>query len=1330
MSRGQFFVISVIVIVITITLLLAYLVSPFSLSITELDRLNTELLNVNNFFDSLQESSLILQTWENPILNNKIKLSIINNDSVDHKDIYYYSLNAGNSFKHNALSVYNDNALVNADYHLVNESSGLIDVFIPIDINSEKTAAFRVFWNNESTYNFRKDTNINGVYFDALTSKVITNYYIAYIDKTKGALVDNITDRRTGAQYIGDCANCGLFNLYCDSTQQASLTVIDEKFTNNSLNFEAYYELSDLFNIRLKVWYLFFVDRISAYYELDKISGNFSSCKIITRQDCAMNWTAIDSADNIISNFCNNPASTISTLTPYVSLLSNANTSASLFLKYLSIDDANKTTSILSEDDGVEFNISLEDNASSILISTLFVLDFYNSNSSFTKSLSALVNNGLTITSEYELISDRINSFINSNRLQYLERGVSTLVDIETSKGAVKNNIGQLNWFKGFFNALTVRVYNSNNYPISDIVSLKVDEPVSELVVTDELGNIVDSGFAKNTIYFKTSISADDFKEFNVKFLSDNITFLEDGNGILTEADDFLLFNNSFLAVNIHLNDGSVNYLVFNNTTFSGAFNDFKIMVNGEYKSLSSDFTLSYYELFQNPLLTHINLAFNLSTDNNISVTDSYNFFNDTFTLERNFFDNSSTSYLGTNGLWWGGNTPSPTVNGVNMSDVYYGTSGWDGCLQDSNPSRAGMEGNFTLMWWDDKSYLASVIRINDSSDLKYLSFGLLDGCSTQSQRPYWTQRGTFNNVSFSLLFKGGKCVSRESCVLETEDLSNRFLNPPLVSIRGQSLTKENLFDYSQSFFIKPSTNHTLNNIPFTSHFYANSSTISSLAFTEDNALMKTQALSNKLTPYQFNGNIKNVNDTSPVNFLLFNPVEQQFNITIPYTGISVNTSYKLFNPRGTLINSGSSNSDVTFSVNGSYPGFYRLELLSGGTFDVSSAFNINSSLSSICLKDNPFGFTGDRTFYFYVKENISSVSFRVSSPLGNNSYKYTFKDENNNTLISGSFSQGETTDISATFTKFFDGQVLSLTLEDPSIKQISFMTVTPLTEISCISAVEDYINDDNPLLTLLTYVTFRAGEERNMDLLGGNKVLSTNYDSSLSWSQPVLNNSLISFNFSDSNLSLKNVGNWIKEWTIENEGYTATGFSGYYLFEDGPLRKVVNAISNTSINILNSFIFYESQSFFKVSLSNFTISENPLILRINFSAGGDADYWYKISGYAEEDIFDGKSFDFEELSCEDNMFYVGKKDSNNLLSLIIPCEHILSSSDTVQIYPDYITIKLSKSTPAINLFVYVSDDYRWSEVEKLVSMINGFKIRKGNLNFDWHYSSGDLIVS
>lgn len=1280
--KGQFFVISMVIVVIVTATVVLFLVPSFELSFKELFNINKLFLIAESYVETLEQSQSLLNDWDLPLLSKELWFNV--NDSG------FFSV----------LTVGSDNFYSKNDY-LVIPYNGTHN-----ELLSRVSKGVVKFYSGEllSSVNSFNEVIVSG-------DEVRTRFYEANVNN-KG-VITSLKFLFDGDEYS---SGNGLLVLNYKGVNQSGLSVVSSSWSNTSMGVKFETVLTNGFDINLVVDYYFFESGFKVFYVLKDSVNELSNVSIMFQPSCSTNKN-LTTYESVVSDFCSGIGSSVigEEGLGFGSLYFLFPVNRQWFSNGVSnssyeVDKSNKVVRVV-------FSGS---NSSEFHVGGLLFFDLGNSG---VLDKVLLYNGSSIVDSGDRSLSGLIGSFSKSVERVLSEQGGSVVSDY---KVVVDDFSPASDLFGGFWNGFTVSVTNPSSFDRLGVVSVGLNDSYTAVKVFRS-GEELESTVFNGSLFFVDNFSAGSSVDYSVLVRKD-FSVMKKGFDFLFESvnDSFLVFSNGLMFINLSNSDvfGVLNNFSFNGSVFEGVMNDFLVRVNDDFNSLSGgDFRLVNTSVSDNGLFLRVEQWGSLNGDPDFLVESVYFFYDDWFKVVRRFVDNSSVSSINGSSIWWGSNTTFfGTVNGQPISDHFYDGS-WNLNVYDSTPnSYSGPSDNrfFALLHWVSGENLFVGVNFSSYSDLTQLSFGLA-GSVINKINPYWAQSGSFNNPSFEVWVK--PFFTDDLSKAESEgNVSYSLISEPFRISVSNTSSVPGLFDFESTFFVENGFSRGLSDFPIVFKKKIRQ------GFLPVFVGSKGELLRGGLVS-DFNGfSVSKVFKNFPgevLEFSLLNQGANSFNVSVNFTG-APNTFawYNLSNPLGRVVRSGVFNNSFNFSVSNALSGFYKLRLVSNGSISTSSFFPIETGLSKVCVSSD-FSFAGDHSFYFLLDEGVSFISFDLITQQGSNVYEYSVFDFDGSKIVSNTFSEGRNVSVRLNLRPVIGDRVLRVDLHG-TITPINWLGVKFNDFIPCISLSEDsLVSLSSPEVNVLAFVSTPPNSTKGFKILTSDDYLVKNDDPFLfNFSGGVLSNGFMSVSFDDSPIIDLGNGNLVSNgWFSSLNSVNSFNFSDSTVLLNESQRIVLRGFSN---GLSFDFLNYPSQNFFEVVVKGFNKGDD-LVLGLGVVGG-----LFKTSNSLEGLVEGDKLFGYDDLGCSSgsDFVYAGKKNGSVIVSLVVPCDYLRVSSEAVNVSEMGVSFNASTLSDEIKFFVLVVKGFNWLKVEDFISMLSGVSVRREVISYDWVFTSDNLVIS
>ncbi len=497
--------------------------------------------------------------------------------------------------------------------------------------------------------------------------------------------------------------------------------------------------------------------------------------------------------------------------------------------------------------------------------------------------------------------------------------------------------------------------------------------------------------------------------------------------------------------------------------------------------------------------------------------------------------------------------------------------------------------------------------------------------------------------------------------------------------------------------------------------------------FVSDDAanILATQIISANQTS-SFNVYCQNPVSTNYNNYTYytFNPDGRNFTATITLdTANTFNTSIEY--PNGTCIVC-----NVTLSATTSYlvdastiKGFYKIAI--NRTDD--KYFQVSTTLPYTVLYNQRLRCKATDTIeplYFHALENSTQVNISVKALSSNANARIKTLDGDilleNNTITSGT-----TYNFIVPVKQYKNGQDYFLEYQTNGDVEI---TLNGNVSYALATNYSHFIDYDAPKLDLMFrdniekskryYIYYDKDEYRNP--------LNFTTDLSINKNLFQVNNTFLSWDFDNYNFSFKNGPNWFAsddKWLTDfgnssNVASTSnTTLTSFEILESGPVRARVRAIGNTTPQVVYYFNIFAYQKFITVEAEASNLTQNDITTGPFWRVNNTQDNsFYAVNDEIDEDAYVGLYTIDKTNFTGTTINWVGKRNNNTLMAMVMSSAEIVPSNRSAQIVLDRITIALtpSKKSEFHLFFEEYTNLTRWDSVRNFAEFIqNPYNMNK-----------------
>ncbi|PIO00041.1 hypothetical protein COT72_02635 [archaeon CG10_big_fil_rev_8_21_14_0_10_43_11] len=509
--------------------------------------------------------------------------------------------------------------------------------------------------------------------------------------------------------------------------------------------------------------------------------------------------------------------------------------------------------------------------------------------------------------------------------------------------------------------------------------------------------------------------------------------------------------------------------------------------------------------------------------------------------------------------------------------------------------------------------------------------------------------------------------------------------------------------------------------------------TVSSFSVLRATTALPTQVVLNRYANAHFNKGVKNYNETTPVEYYLYNPTARAFNVTIDFAGAGVELNYSIVNPANEVVATDIITSTTTEHLTGNVSGFYRVIMQSSGGTAERSTLNINTTLTQLCLGSSAFAFTGNQEFFLFIPEQENVLAFTLNSTGSGATHRYVVRDVSGSVIANNTFLQGRETSVSINLAPHPQGKYVWVSLlDDQAPGQISFATIRlDAGAVSCVGSREkEWINRFSPTIRYVTFVSIV--NENTYDLMGysSDDVFVHDTTENVTWSSGVLDNGNLEFSPSPIDFDYKTSNNWIGAWNTSISTNVSQSFENVSVVDAGLLQKTVSAQTSVGNKSISYYFSTSAKSnAMRVYITNYTISSKPLRVSLSVNANNQTNRFYRYSGIGESEIFRTINVSKENITCQNGYAYAGKKDIQHIFAFVVPCAFLPAKEDVFVITNQTLSVQLSRAREDVFFYVFARDDFSWERVTDFIAEITGLQSDESRIEYDWRYTSPELDV-
>lgn len=304
MKKGQFFVLGMIIALVTIVSLINAISVPYGLSVstTENQRLSLEKYNS---FKLYLESAIndIDESWTYFSIGNRIKFDVKNNCSIPREKPWALHFNMEDDADENSIRLINNGKELTSQVEWINSTTKEGKVYF-YDTLSGSTKVYYLYYNTPSTYDnstYKKPLYNNIDYSSNSTAVTVnTEYYSATVDLSKNGVISQITSRVSGKKLFENS-----FDLKDNILQSTGGTasLIESEYGPVMVMIKIRSDEFGVNDTRAETTYRFFKDRIEANITATYFS-NSHKLEIFNKASCSDNYNVSVADGSVSSGWC------------------------------------------------------------------------------------------------------------------------------------------------------------------------------------------------------------------------------------------------------------------------------------------------------------------------------------------------------------------------------------------------------------------------------------------------------------------------------------------------------------------------------------------------------------------------------------------------------------------------------------------------------------------------------------------------------------------------------------------------------------------------------------------------------------------------------------------------------------------------------------------------------------------------------------------------------------------------------------------------------------------------------------------------------------------
>ncbi len=1319
-KKSQFFVITIIIVIVNLAAILPLLSVPSKMNLNEL---------TNHFLDIEQSKDQVYflkkntvnfmqsNDWISQEYYYRTKLTLINlQTNIKENVIARVEIDFQDKIDTNSIQLFEKTDITPFVIKWTNITGKKGILVFPVKINASESKEFYIYYNIIGESSFE-----NKIYSDAPNitlseNKISVNqaFYTAeiengtlssvYIKSDNTEIANPFFNIKTGSAELISAVNTAVLEIKKMPEFVYAKTRTRAESTNQ--NFTATSE------------YYFFTDFIVYEPTIGKgIADNKIEFQFYPK--CISNSTLeLPSGGMTIVDFCGADTNKNSLLTESISFY-NSNTSYSLITKenWWNIDNtanfkavvSNMTLSANDKTAKPSYNITINADGNFYNIHGFFYLIFHTGkeNSSFSEIDESGTGFDTNFGFSYKLDSEESLLDLLSNNIKFAVHSfigrnydISIASSIESSSSRSFSN--QENWFYSFFERKKINISNPSESNFTNKTISIYLEGISEkpyFKVLDENKTEVSSFRKNNSIYFILNLESNLSKIFYIDLSK---------SPLLKDYFEKQLFYENFeKSGTVDFKNSAVEWRV---NTSTGSFGKIESILHNSTEMLdSSNSFIGQLDGFDNTAVKSISLieknsifsSWQINSNNSaINATREYKFYRDSSILEINeTWTNIGVSSIALPQIINYVNIYNSSLNnecsGIqNYENYIYGNSSinHNSSLNISSKaifaSRNNNSGQMLGIIFENNSILESItMDLCGESAVKNMTISFSKSLEPDETISFnWFVISSNGNFSILEDYYNQIISSKESSILETKEI------------------KEKVFDKNTKTKIKSDGSYNNKQYEFKISL-PGVKDFSSVFFTNNkNEVIPSKIFSKVKQGSSFNIDYGIKQTDSSLDAFLMNTENQKFEVGIKRESGSGNFNLVVYNPNNSVVlNKTYTSQNAVIWINETIAGVYKLKIIN---YSSNQYFSINSTLGKIIINENKFRLHDNydlnegKLIYLKLKESSNSTqNINITrDSAGFNSY-FLIYDLDSNLIENKTITSGE--------------NKINLILNPEKIYGIKFMNFES-SEISLDNNFEPYLSEkpenlflpENPEVDVFIVSNFEQGtKEYNFYYKTDccySPVQFLDSDLTANEEEKFVNNSNYKIDLDDFELNAYSYSDIISSWD-----WTFDRF-----IEKSSLRTTAKLDKNSESIYLT---FYKNSP--KITFNLYRTGEKNKKINLPLSFSGN---YFKLYNLPEKQV-SNISLDYDNFSCMDKTYFSARS-SSLTAGFVVPCKY-LSQKETFYFDSTNISINLAGNTDTFFDF-YIFSGTASEYIEKEISQGNVLRNDNSIIAYDITFDS------
>jgi len=469
--KGQFFVITGIIVIITMSAIISYLVLPPGLKVSTLEFQRISLnkaYNLKGFLNKVSETF----NWNEIKKSYRLKIEVqeVLNESANR--LIKIGFDLRNDTDTNSLMVFAPKQKV-FQVHWENLTAKQGVLYATLNYTGLANQTINVYYNSLSSQDYvipsEETVNTTSVEKDGTKLIINTPSYLAEVDLNQGGVISSFKSKQNSHEWVG---SQGFFNAW--NEQESGTTTLSDYSSGPVFGYAKIYAYN--FNnpastpVFSKIEYFFFNDYVMANITIKNSTSTsgLDDLSILFNHACEHNWDYDDVDGGTISDFCSGASTSSASGTGRLWGLfaKTTPTEAKVFLTNISdwgFDSSQPSQGLLEASDVNDFtNITGRGSSSDQVNAIVYLMLGESLNGS--KTSNFLLGHQFNIhVNDEESVNSKISSALDYLKVSGINEGYSLETSYSTFNEKIEKQVDKDDWSKQQWNRTSINLTNTGS---------------------------------------------------------------------------------------------------------------------------------------------------------------------------------------------------------------------------------------------------------------------------------------------------------------------------------------------------------------------------------------------------------------------------------------------------------------------------------------------------------------------------------------------------------------------------------------------------------------------------------------------------------------------------------------------------------------------------------------------------------------------------------------------------------------------------------------------------------------------------------------------------